>query len=49
VRWVCRLLNRLSERQWRDAFRAGGFEDDDAARYIRRLKEKVQEGLRLEG
>ena len=24
VRWTCQLLSRLTERQWNDAFRAGG-------------------------
>jgi hypothetical protein len=38
VRWVCGLLNRLSDRQWHDAFRAAGFNERESARYIRRLK-----------
>jgi hypothetical protein len=45
---VCGLLNQLSAQQWRDAFRAGGFDDEEAGRYIRRLKHKIAEGLRLE-
>lgn len=48
VRWICGLLNRLTARQWNDAFRAGGFTEAEAARYIRRLKEKIAEGLSLE-
>lgn len=47
VRWVCELLTRLSPRQWMDAFRAGGFDETEAARYIRRLQQKVAEGLNL--
>ena len=47
VRWICELLARLSPRQWKDAFRAGGFSDAEADRYIRRLQEKVAEGLKL--
>jgi hypothetical protein len=47
VRWVCQLLNRLSAEQWRDAFRAGGYDEEEAARYIRRLQQKVAEGLDL--
>lgn len=47
VLWVCRLLARLSPEQWRDAFRAGGFSDAEAGRYIRRLQDKIAEGLRL--
>lgn len=48
VRWVCNLLARLSDRQWRDAFRAGGFNDTEATVYIERLRAKVAEGQRLE-
>jgi hypothetical protein len=47
VRWISGLLARLSEQQWRDAFRAGGFTDDEAARYIARLRAKVAEGRQL--
>jgi hypothetical protein len=48
VRWVCGLLARLSDRQWRDAFRAGGFSDAEADVYIGKLREKVAEGQRIE-
>ena len=48
VRWVCERLNRLTERQWQDAFRAGGFEPTVAARFIARIKARVAEGLALE-
>lgn len=47
VRWICERLNRLSEEQWQDAFRAGGYEPALAARFIRRLKEKIAQGLSL--
>ncbi len=47
VRWTARLLSRLSDKQWQDAFRAGGYTPDDSARYIARLKERVAEGLAL--
>lgn len=47
VRWICELLARLSPKQWKDAFRAGGFRDTEADRYIRRLQEKIAEGLKL--
>lgn len=48
VRWICRLLARLSPKQWSDAFRAGGFTDQEAERYIRRLREKVAQGLHFD-
>jgi hypothetical protein len=47
VRWICGLLSRLSSKQWSDAFRAGGFTEAEAERYIRRLKAKVAEGLKV--
>ena len=49
VRWVCERLNRLSDRQWTDAFRAGGIEGEMAERFIRRTKQKIAEGLALKG
>lgn len=48
VRWTCARLAKLTPRQWRDAFRAGGYDDPTAARLIRRLQAKVAEGLALE-
>ena len=48
VRWICQLLARLSPEQWSDAFRAGGFTDQEAERYIRRLREKVTQGVNLD-
>jgi hypothetical protein len=48
VVWASRLLGRLSDRQWQDAFRAGGYQPDVAARFIRVLKDKLAAGRRLE-
>jgi hypothetical protein len=47
VRWICQQLDRLTDRQWTDAFRAGGIEGPLAARFIRRMKQKIGEGLAL--
>lgn len=49
VRWICERLDKLTDRQWNDAFRAGGYEKDLADRFIRRMKQKIAEGLALEG
>ena len=46
VRWICGLLARLSDAQWADAFRAGGYSSEEGGRFIRRLKEKIAEGQR---
>jgi hypothetical protein len=47
VLWTCRRLARLSDRQWRDAFRAAGYSDAEVTAYVDRLKHKVREGLAL--
>jgi hypothetical protein len=47
VVWACDLLGRLSDQQWNDAFRAGGYEPATAQRFIAKLKEKIAEGRSL--
>jgi hypothetical protein len=47
VKWICGRLNRLTTTQWNDAFRAGGVPQEDANRFLRRLKQKIAEGLAL--
>ena len=47
VHWTCERLGRLSDRQWADAFRAGGYAPELSERYIRRFKQKIAEGLAL--
>jgi hypothetical protein len=47
VVWACELMNRLTDEQWRAAFRAGAYPDDVAERYIRKIKEKIAQGLAL--
>ena len=47
VAWVAALLARLTDRQWQDAFRAGGYEPEVAGRFIRKLREKVAQGQAL--
>jgi hypothetical protein len=44
VAWASNLLAQLSDRQWQDAFRAGGYEPEAANRFIRKLREKIEEG-----
>ena len=45
VRWTCELMSRLSDKQLDDAFRAAGYTPDERARFVRKLKAKVAEGL----
>jgi hypothetical protein len=47
VRWACTQLSHLTNQQWQDAFRAGGFAPSIADRFIRRMKQKIDEGLAL--
>jgi len=44
VQWASALLAQLSDRQWRDAFGAGGYQPAVADRFIRKLREKVAQG-----
>jgi hypothetical protein len=49
VRWICERLDKLSDEQWHDAFRAGGIGEQASERFIRRMKQKIAEGLQLKG
>jgi len=49
VQWISRRLAKLTDKQWADAFRAGGYADKTAQRFIRRIKIKIAEGLAVEG
>jgi hypothetical protein len=44
VRWACALLHRL---RGRDAFRAGGYNPEQTARYVTKIKAKIAQGLAL--
>jgi OmcA/MtrC family decaheme c-type cytochrome len=45
VRWTCELMSRLSDEQWESAFRAGGYDADETARFVRKIKSKIAQGL----
>ena len=47
VRWTCALLSRLTDAQWRDAFRAGGYNSEQTARYVAKIKAKIEQGLEV--
>ena len=49
VGWLMERMSRVTDAQLRDAFRAAGYEDDVAARYITKIKGKVAEGTELVG
>ena len=43
LEWASRLLSQLTDAQWQDAFRSAGYTPDVADRFIRRVKEKIDE------
>ena len=45
VRWTAELLNRVTDAQWDDAFRAAAYSPDIRARFIKKIKAKIAEGL----
>jgi hypothetical protein len=47
VRWATGLLSGLTDRQWHDIFRTAGYGAVDADRFIRRVTQKIEEGLRI--
>jgi hypothetical protein len=47
VRWASELLSRLSDTQWHDAFRAGGYAPAVAAGFVQRIRQKIDEGCRI--
>jgi hypothetical protein len=49
VAWTSRLMSRLSDRQWQDAFRAGGYNPEQAERFVRKIKSKIAQGLEVSG
>jgi hypothetical protein len=49
IRWTCELMSRLTDRQWQDAFRAAGYTPEQTSRYVKKIKEKIAQGLALRG
>ena len=47
VRWAAGRLRQLTDQQWRDAFRSGNYSEADSARYVARIREKIEDGLAL--
>jgi hypothetical protein len=45
VPWTATLLRRISDDQWDAAFRAAGYSPDVTARFVRKIKAKIAEGL----
>jgi hypothetical protein len=47
IRWFCEQFARLSDRQMDDAFRAANYPQDIRDRYVRKIKEKIDQGSAL--
>ena len=45
VRWTAELLDKITDRQWDDAFRAADYAPEIRARFIKKIKAKIAEGL----
>jgi hypothetical protein len=48
VKWISGRVLKITDAQFKDAFRAGGYDDVVTSRYIARIRQKAQEGLALQ-
>lgn len=47
VVWACELFSRITDKQWVDLFHGAAMPEEIGARYTRKIKSKIQEGLAL--
>jgi len=47
VIWACEQMAKIPDGQWQSAFKAGWYPPDHTDRYIRKIKEKLAQGLAL--
>ena len=40
-------MRGLTDEQWRDAFRSANYPDEIAARYLKKINEKIAQGLSI--
>lgn len=48
LQWAAIAVLGITDRQWRDAFRAGNYDQEATERYVARIRSKAQEALALE-
>ena len=48
ARWIGQRLRRLTPGQWRDAFRAGGYDEATGERYIRAIGRRIEAALAVQ-
>jgi hypothetical protein len=46
VRWAAERMQRLTDGQWRDAFRCANYTDAEIDRYVKKISEKIQEAMK---
>ena len=47
VQWAAQRMQRLTDQQWRDAFRAANYSEPIANRYLRKIREKIAQAMAL--
>jgi hypothetical protein len=47
MRWAATRLQKLTEKQWNDASRAANYTDDIRDRYLRKIRQKIEEALKV--
>ena len=47
LRWAATRLQRLTEKQWRDAFRTANYGQPTTDRYLRKIRQKIEEALKV--
>jgi hypothetical protein len=48
VRWASRRMRQLTDKQWREAFRTANYTEEMTDRYLRKIREKIAQGLSLQ-
>jgi hypothetical protein len=49
VAWLCNRLDAFSAADWAQMFRAGGYSEEESARFIAKIREKIAQGKALGG
>jgi hypothetical protein len=49
VQWAMTLLGALDDRQWHDAFRAGGYSVELSDRFIQKIQANIRQGQQIAG
>jgi hypothetical protein len=47
LRWICQRILRVPQAALLDAFRAGGYDEEQSRRYVARIVNKAEEGMAL--